>query len=320
MFDPAAATPELVRALRGERSQAALCRRLRYASNVVHLWESGRRTPTLAAAFWLAHRVGVDVQAGLDRLLPTRSREAEAPWTVAGAARLLRDVQGGRTATALGQALGRNRQSVGRWLRGDAEPDLPDAIALVQACTARGLDFLAVFVDPAALPSTADAWRRLGDARALVRERPWSAAVLLALELEGYRRLPRHEPGWIAARLGLPAAVEAESLDLLAAAGHIRDEGGRWAPVGGVLYDVNTPERSVDLRRWWAGVSLERTRPGPGCSGAWHLFTCSEADFQRMRELQKEFFRELRTLAAASGPMERLVLAQMQLVVLADGA
>ena len=37
---------ELIRALRGKRSQVALSRRLRYGSNVVRTWEAGRRFPS----------------------------------------------------------------------------------------------------------------------------------------------------------------------------------------------------------------------------------------------------------------------------------
>lgn len=318
MLDHEAVSRDLVRALRGHRSQAALNRRLQYSSNVVYLWESGRRYPALSAFLWLAHRVGVDVPVALDRFQRVRTRDAGEPWTPAGAHALLRDVRGAHTATEVAARVGLGRQTVGRWFRGESEPDLPQALALVQACTTRALDFVGAFVDPAALPSTAEAWRALQGARALLRDQPWSAAVLLALELEAYRALPAHPPGWIARRLGLPEAVEAESLELLVAAGHARRDGERYAPVGEVSMDVSTPERGVDLRRWWFGVSLERTRPGPGCSGAWRAFTVSAADYERLRQLQKDYFRELSTLADQSRPREKLVLATMQLVELAS--
>ena len=60
---------QLIRALRGKRSQVALSRRLQYDSNVLYTWESGRRAPTAAVFFDLARRVGVDVPQAIDNFL-----------------------------------------------------------------------------------------------------------------------------------------------------------------------------------------------------------------------------------------------------------
>jgi len=56
---------ELLRALRGRRSQVAFSRRLGYRSNVAHTWETGKRWPTAAVTLRAARRVGVDLDAGL---------------------------------------------------------------------------------------------------------------------------------------------------------------------------------------------------------------------------------------------------------------
>ena len=56
---------ELLRALRGERSQSAFARRLGYKSNIVYSWEAGRAFPTASRALRAAQRTGVDVRAAL---------------------------------------------------------------------------------------------------------------------------------------------------------------------------------------------------------------------------------------------------------------
>jgi len=306
-----------VRALRGERSQAALARRLRYRSNIAYLWESGRRYPTLSSLFWLAHRTGLDVQERLDGFQRTRGRDDE-PWTVVGAAQLLRDVQGQQSAAELARTLGVSRHTVGRWFRGDTEPRLPAALALIELCTRRALDFVAVFVDPLQLPSAAPAWTRVTAARQLVRDQPWSAAVLLAVELDRYRAHPQHPDGWIAAQLGLDVDVERVCLRLLTDAGQLVLEDGLYVPTGVSSMDVNTRGRALELRRHWAQVNVDRTRQGPGCSGAWNLFTVSEGDYVRIKTLQREYFRALRAVVAETDSMDRLILANMQLVDLSE--
>ncbi|MDH5675329.1 MAG: helix-turn-helix domain-containing protein [Myxococcales bacterium] len=54
---------QLIRSLRGRRSQAALSRRLGYRTNVVQRWEAGRCFPTAARFFQMCERVGVDLEA-----------------------------------------------------------------------------------------------------------------------------------------------------------------------------------------------------------------------------------------------------------------
>lgn len=314
-FDPEAVSRELVRALRGSRSQAALARRLRYRSNIAYLWESGRRYPTLSSLFWLAHRTGVDVPQTLDAFQKTRSREHD-PWTVAGAAALLQAVQGQHSAADLARQLGLSRHTVGRWLRGETEPRLPAALMLLELCTRRSLDFVSVFFDPLELPAAASAWARLTAARTLVLEQPWSAAVLLSVELGRYRAHDTHPEGWIADQLGIPAETEALCLRLLVDSGQLTRGDGLYTPTGVSVMDVRG--RALDLRRHWAQVSVDRTRPGRGCSGAWNLFTVSNDDYARLKTLQREYFRALRSVVAETSSMDRLVLANMQLVVLDD--
>lgn len=311
-----AVSRDLVRALRGSRSQAALARRLRYRSNVAYLWESGRRYPTLSSLLWLAHRTGADVNAALDGFQKIRNRDSGEPWTVTGAAALLADVQGQNSAAEIGRQLGVSRHTVGRWLRGETEPRLPVALRVIELCTRRALDFVAVFVDPGELASASEPWARLVAARELVSEQPWSAAVLLALELDRYQALPEHEPGWIARQLGIASEVEALCLDLLEQTGQIVLLDGRYSPTGVGAVDLNSRGRGLELRRFWAGVNRERTRSGPGCSGAWNLFTVSSADLSRIKTLQREYYRALRTVVAETEAMDHLVLANMQVVVL----
>src|SRR5688500_20343654 len=84
---------ELIRALRGKRSQMALSRRLGYKTNVVYLWEAQKGAPTGVGFLRLAERVGVDVRQALEqfyRTPPPWLLEHE-PVSVSGVAALLDD-------------------------------------------------------------------------------------------------------------------------------------------------------------------------------------------------------------------------------------
>ena len=62
-FDALAA--ELMRALRGKRSQRAFSRRLGMKSNTAYSWEAGRRWPTATRFFHIASRTGRDLPAAV---------------------------------------------------------------------------------------------------------------------------------------------------------------------------------------------------------------------------------------------------------------
>src|SRR5688500_10932505 len=102
-MDFEAVSGELLRALRGPRSQNAWSRRLGYKSNVAYAWESGRRWPTAAETFRAARRAGADLDGALTRFYgrPPPWLESVDPTSPEGAARLLDDLRGQTSVTDL---------------------------------------------------------------------------------------------------------------------------------------------------------------------------------------------------------------------------
>src|SRR5262245_23344071 len=97
---------ELVRALRGARSQGSTNRRLGRSSNVAHAWERGTRQPRASDFFKLARLARVDVEAMLNRFAPfeaateTRAARALTAWLVA--------LTRGRSQLELARGVGRD--------------------------------------------------------------------------------------------------------------------------------------------------------------------------------------------------------------------
>ena len=314
-IDHQALTCELVRALRAHRSQTALHRRLGYKSNVVYLWESGRRAPTLAQFLWLVHRTGHDVDSLIQPILGGRTLDVE-PWTTEGAAQVLDALRGTRPAAELARHLDTSRHTAARWMRGETEPRLPVVLDLIQFCTHSMLSWLSVVVDPATLPSVAPEWERLQAARALLADQPWATAILLALHLEPYRALPAHQPGWLADHLGIDVQVEEDSLAMLLAAGQIHRREGRYEPLQTPMLRLSGARRTQALQGFWARVASERLTAGPTGTASWNLMLVSEDDLQRIREMQQAFLREVRTVMRDSPRAERLVLYNLHLLPL----
>lgn len=309
---------ELVRVLRGRRSQQALSRRLGCASNAVYGWESGRRAPSARTFLRLAARSGIDVAGALRGF--SAAADSSALEQPAGLASWLRALAGERSNSELARSVGADRTTVARWLDGRTEPKLPELLRYVQATTQRLLEFLACFADPAALASARAAYADLVAQRRLAYELPHSHAVLRALELDAYRALSRHEPGFIARRVGISLEAETECLRALAAAKQIKRVRGRYVIQHVLTVDTRPDEaQNRRLKQHWATVGLERLRASDAAADAlfsYNLFPVSEADYQRIRRLHIDYYERVREIVAESRRSDRVVLMNVQLVPL----
>jgi transcriptional regulator with XRE-family HTH domain len=304
----------LLRFLRGRRSQTAVSRRLGYGTNVVYAWEAGRRAPVASEFFQLAGYAGVDVHRLVEDF--ARAPLALDPRRERGVQGLLRALAGARAMAELAREVGANRLTVTRWLRGTSQPRLPQLLRFVAATTKRLFEFVTLFAEPESLPSVRRAFR---DYRAQLRvayELPWSHAVLRALETSRYVH-GTHEPGAIAALLGIDGSVESECLDALAQAGQIRRRQGRWVPTRVLAVDTgNDPDRNRMLKAHWAEVGRDRLRRSAGAAAglfSYNLFAVTEHDFKRLRALHLRYFEEMRAIIAESGAPERVAVVNMQL-------
>jgi len=310
---------ELVRSLRGQRSQVQLSRRLGFTSNAIYSWEAGRRWPSATRFFFIATRTGHDL---VDSLAPFFKRAPpwlnDEPGSVEWVVSLLRELRGSTPIGVLAERAGISRFALSRWLSGRAEPRLPQLLSLIEAATGRLLDFVALFVAPQTLTSTRQAWRRLEAARELAWGSPWAQAVWLALELEDYRAQPRHDNAWLASRLGLDEALVRDCVAQLHAAHRIRRDGKRFRPVEIGSVDVRRARSGSELKSHWARAGLNRLDAADGMV-SYNLFSVSNGVLAEIRELQRAHYRAVRRLVDSSKSADAVVLMNLQLLPLDGG-
>lgn len=319
-MDLAAVSADWLRSIRGKRSQRRFSKQLGYASNIAYRWETGVCFPLGREALTLAKRDGAAGRAALSTFLGSALPSALADvdlGTAAGLAGLLRALRGDTSLVELARRSGYSRFSLARWLSGAAEPRLPDLLAVIEAMTFRVLDFLASFTNIERLPAAAQSYRALEAARKIAYDVPWSHAVLRALELSDYRALRRHQPGWLARRLGISRAEEERSLAALSTARQIKLDHGLWVADETRTIDTRAhPERGRRLKAEWLRVALERLESGVTGTFGYNLMAISRADLGRLREMHLAYFRNMQALVADSAPSECVVLFNTELFAL----
>lgn len=318
------ASKQLIRALRGPRSQSACNRRLGYSSNVTHAWETGARQPTMTDLFRLAQLRGVDTAATAQALVRRTELDLRSPGPGGVNGTLwLGELFVGWSVSELARQLECNRNTITRWLRGDTEPRVAQLLQLVQLTTQRSLDFVASMVPLEQVPALQSEYEDLQRQRRLAYDMPWANAVLRVLELAAYRRLPRHEPGFIASLLGIDLEQEEAALEALAQARQIKSVGGRFRPSRVLSVDTSAdPSANLRLKRHWAQVGCERlseTALARGALFSHNVFAVSDEGYRQIHRAHLEYYDRLRSLVAEFAAPTRVVLANVQLVPLDIG-
>jgi hypothetical protein len=309
---------EFMRALRGKRSQTAFSRRLGYRSNVARAWEAGRRFPTateMLRAASLRRELGdafgeyyLVRPAWLDRVPPGSGAFVPA---------FLSDLKGERSIIEAASLSGLSRFAVARFLSGASEPRVPAFFAFVEAVSRRLLDLLALFVDPATLPSAREEWERLEALRRLAYSHPWSEAFLRVLELEDYAKLGRHRGGFIAARLGVSRAIEDETLAAMREAGAIVMRHGRWhLDRSRSVYTGSDRQASMRLKAFWTRAAAERMPNHRDGVFSYSVFSVTEEDYAKLKALQQSYYRQVLATVRKTARSERVIVANVQLFAL----
>ena len=79
------------------------------------------------------------------------------------------------------------------------------------------------------------------------------------------------------------------------------------------------PEIGRRLKAHWTRVAAERIEQDAPGQFSYNVFTVSQADFERIRELHLAYFHALRAIVAESQPGERVAVANVQLFTLDEG-
>jgi transcriptional regulator with XRE-family HTH domain len=292
------AARQLLRAIRGRRSQVAFSRRLGYRGNVAAKWEGGHRFPTFAEAIRAAERVGIDVSAAFVSFhaasAPSWSANELAPW--------LNALRGRANQAGLAERSGLSRQQVGRLLSGRAEGRLPEVMALIDAMTGRLPDLVGALVPIEQVPSLArEAAVRSALARLAVSH-PWSPAAQAWLDTRGCVSA-QTGPAELARSIGVQPEQAAALLDALVAAGVAVQARGMIEPAPPATVEVHaTPADLQQIRAHWAAVTAARVARGEPDLFSFNVFAIGRADLERVRDAQRRFYREVRAIVADSPP------------------
>lgn len=307
-----AAASELMRALRSDRSQRWTARRLGFTSNVCSDWEHGRRYPTASETLRVAALLKHDLNAAFAPFAPAPPPRSEDGYSVA---QWLHTLRGSTRNTELARRTGRTRSCVGRWLSGKSSPKLPEFLHLLEAITGRAAEWAAGLVAIERIPTLEATYRRASAARRVALALPWTEALLRVFETTGYQLGPPHDDAVVADILGIDEQTLTNALIALEEAEIVElNSDGRYVVKGSLVVDTRDSSIAVErLRQHWARVAFDSVRQNPEDWFAYNVVSVSENDCERIEQVLREAYREIRGIVSNSTPCERAALLTMHL-------
>jgi transcriptional regulator with XRE-family HTH domain len=304
---------EILRAIRGGRSQVAFARRIGYRGNPITDWEHGRRYPTAPEALRVAARVRFDVAAAFAPFLPAPPPTSGEQWSVA---QWLDSLRGSTPVADLARRAERSRFSVSRWLSGRSTPRLPDFLRLLEAITGRAAEWVSALVPIERVPSLASEYRRVSAARNVAADCPWSEAIMRVMETGRFRGHRGDSVAFIAEALGASDVDIRQALLALEQAGLIEANQRAYRVTGTLMVDTKlSVQGRKRLRAHWATVAQQRVI-ADGDDETWfayNVISVSASDYARIEQRLRAAYREVRSIVQASEPVEVAALLTMQL-------
>ena len=301
---------EALLALRGRRAQAQLSQQLGYSYNQVYLWESGRR-----GLYWTDF---VALCQALRRpLAPAFTKFLSVPANPepVAIAELLRNAVKPYRKGEISRRLGVTPSKLSRWLGAKSDPPLAMAFAILRIGHLNFAEFLDEVVGPgkvASLQPELERHRRLREALAAL---PFLGALAPALGLRDYVALPRHEPGFLAAKVGISVEQEQSGLALLCETGQAEvAEDGKYRLRNYKINLVQDPQGFRRITRYWAeraprALDHEKLRSFLGH----RVFGVTTAGYAKLRQAQLDYYNAISAiLAAETGPPDQVVVVNFQ--------
>ena len=296
------ASRQFIRAIRGRRSQVAFSRRLGYRGNVAAKWEGGHRFPTFGETLRACTLMGIDVPAALHRF-HAASAHLWDPQNPGEIDLWLTSLQGRSSQMQIAESAGLSRQQVGRVLSGRANGRLPLVLSLLHAMTGRMPDLIAELVDIAKVPAIArEAEARKALAR-LAFAHPWSPAARAWLGAQ--QKVPVGEAaGRLANVLGLSLAEAGALVNAMVSSGAASVTRGQLRPAPETTVEIHATAEDIHrLRSHWSKVTSDRVAAGDNDDlFSFNVFAVSRDDLVNIREAQRRFYREIRSIVADSPP------------------
>jgi hypothetical protein len=205
---------------------------------------------------------------------------------------------------------------VGRFLSARSQPRLSQFVRLIDALTDRLPDFAHAWVGIERVPSLRSRYERMQAARDAMFHQPLCLAVMCLLDTGTLDQPASAQLRTLAKTLGRPMRVVRDCVETLLRGRVVSKTQGRYRLTGSMTVDGSSdPALERAARAFWLRTAYRRVQaPAANDLFSYNVFSVGRADYEKLVQLQREFFRGARALIAASEPTEMAGLLVVHLL------
>ena len=297
---------DILRALRGSRSQTAINRKLGFKSNQLHRWESGQRKIPWSQFV----RICTARSVPIERIL------LNALFFVQPADRadlLCQQMIAGMSRKDAARAAGIGYHSIRRWQIGESEPNLEEVFGLIALIPERLERFVVRLTATIGVEVPKSLGRRPIDAAAVLFQFQIAGALTAVLELKTYKELREHSSQWLADQLGAATAEIDECLGALEKAGLVTRAGPNalYRLIDLVIDTSGADPRSrIQLRAYWyerfvAAIVSDNLKIGGRSRLSYLLHALSPEAYEQITERLRLFYNDVDFIVRADEAREK---------------
>lgn len=297
---------EVIRSLRGRRTQSQLSKVLGYKHNQLYLWESGRRTISWQDFCRICQVLKRPLNVAISDFFNIQNNQ-EIPV-------VLKLSLGKRKKGELAKSLGVTASKLSRWLTGRTDPPLIEVFKIFKIAYPNFLEFLDFVSGPGRVASIQGEVTNAHKIRSALFQAPFVGGVAAALFTKEYRNLKKHTPGIIAKHVGISLEEENVALNLLQAAKQIEMVDGLYRINSFSLNLVDDKKQFLRLAQYWADRAAALPKWGGQKSGfGYRVFCVNETGRQRIRQAQVDYYNAItEILKSESGPYDYVMVVNFQ--------
>lgn len=254
---------EVLRALRGERSSREMSAFLGFSFDQYGRWERGDVRLRWSAFEKVCQACSIDLRSAF---FQTYGFLPAALETERFARDLFQQIGGPLAHRELAERLCVDSERVDRWVYGRTEMTFPEVCHALYQFTGQGFfSWLSNAVPIAQLPSVIPFAAQGESERSVYLSFPYAAGLEAAVQLEAYKKLPRHDSNWMAEVTGLAVEVVDRMLPILESVQRLKRVGDKYE-VNPSFVNVQGGSREglARLTRYWTEQALRRFQTPTG--------------------------------------------------------
>ncbi len=283
---------DLLRGLRGRRSQQFLNRRLNFRSNQVHKWETGQNQ----ISWEMFIHVCTVRSVAIDRLLLNAFLFHSPPERID---LLLQHLLPKAELKTHASSLGVSPQTLRRWYKGESDLGLATILQIFSLLPGQAENFVIRLCEAATClpPEQLQSWP--GSPLEILFRHPIAGALTAALELDEYISQTSHPTGWLAQKLGSTEDEIESALHALQEVGAIRQAGIHYASEN-LTIDTSgaNPSSRLRLRGYWfdrfvRAIGLRKLSLAGRSQLTYFVHALSEDGRHEIKGLLQAFYRDV---------------------------